>query len=148
STSKMKFLLILLPFLALTWAQPPPEPECHCGGFVDVFEGELEVIPFPPEPVETCESGEEECAAFCEEEWNEITGNGDLDTEFEDGVTLGQHICQHLTSEGHENYGPGEVFLYYRLCEGPWQYDGVQTTTLLCCNLGDYVPCEEGIRRK
>ncbi|XP_069957504.1 uncharacterized protein [Cherax quadricarinatus] len=134
----MKFLLILLPFLALTWAQ---QQECQCGGFVSEPNGEIEVVPFPPEPVENCEASEE-CAAFCEEEWNAITGNGDLDTVLENGETLGQSICQELAHQGHNNFGPAEVYLYYRVCEGPWQYDGVQTTALLCCTGGQYHACD------
>ncbi|XP_069957524.1 uncharacterized protein [Cherax quadricarinatus] len=135
----MKFLLILLPFLALTWAQD--EPACFCGGFVNEFDGEIDVLPFPPETVEDCEATEE-CAAYCEEQWDALTGEGDLNTVLENGETLGEAICQQLAREGHENFGPAEVFLYYRVCEGPWQYDGVQTTTLLCCTRGEFHECE------
>ncbi|XP_045605178.2 uncharacterized protein [Procambarus clarkii] len=134
----MKCLLILLSLAALTWAQGPPQ--CQCGAFVNEDIGEIEVFPFPPIDVEGCEDTAD-CSSTCDDEWASITNNGDLDTVLQNGETVGQHICNALARQGHEDFGPGEVYLYYKLCQGPWEYDSEQSTLEVCCAGGEYQPC-------
>nr|XP_045605541.1 uncharacterized protein LOC123762824 [Procambarus clarkii] len=134
----MKCLLILLSLAALTSAQG--QSQCQCGAFVNDRIGEIEVFPFQPIDVESCEDSET-CSSTCDDEWASITNNGDLDTVLDNGETVGQHICNALAREGHENYGPGEVFLYYKVCDGPWQYDDEQSTLEICCTGGQYHAC-------
>nr|XP_045605174.1 uncharacterized protein LOC123762608 isoform X1 [Procambarus clarkii] len=134
----MKFLLILLFFTAFSWAQAQ---ECDCGAFVNGRFGELEVYPFDPIQVQSCEDVES-CSSTCDEEWATITNNGDLDTVLENGETLGQALCDTLAIEGQEDVPPHEVFLYYRICDGPWQYDEEQSTAQVCCTAGTYHSCD------
>nr|XP_045605542.1 uncharacterized protein LOC123762825 [Procambarus clarkii] len=135
----MKCLLVLLAQAALTCSQGPPQ--CQCGIFVNDQIEEIEVLSFPPIEVEGCEDAET-CSSTCDYEWSSVTNNGDLDTVLDNGETVGQHICNVLAREGHENYGPGEVLLYYRLCEGTWQYDDEESRLNICCSGGQYHACD------
>ncbi|XP_042239747.1 uncharacterized protein LOC121877881 isoform X1 [Homarus americanus] len=138
-TSKMKFLVILCSLTVLAWAQEVPE--CDCGAFITEAAEEEEVFPMEAFDVENCED-QKDCHDRCRTEWNEITSEGDLNFELPDGKTVGQSMCDDLAEEGKDVVGPTEVFLYVRLCDGPWEDDGEATMEMLCCDAGQHEPCE------
>lgn len=133
----MKALLILLFLAPLALGQ---EAVCQCGAFVSHRDGELEVLQFPPQELESCEEVER-CSNLCEAEWRSITGGGDLCHELENGHTVGQQMCQRLSNHlGYDNLQPHDVYLYYNVCHGPWLYDEHVSKQQLECHNGHLAP--------
>ncbi|KAG7159119.1 uncharacterized protein LOC121877807 [Homarus americanus] len=133
----MKFLVILLSYIALAWAQD--EAECKCGAFVAESTDVREVVNLPDVEVKNCHD-DEDCVSGCHAQWDELTNNGDLDTILDNGVSAGQTLCNALAEDGDLDFGPKEVYAYSSLCGGPWLTDGPASRHPLLCKDGRYVP--------
>ncbi|XP_050721096.1 uncharacterized protein LOC127000966 [Eriocheir sinensis] len=107
-------------------------PECRCGAFVSTHTGEEEVVQFPPINLDDC-TQDVQCAELCLAEWEEATNGGDLCNPTGDGDTIADDMCASLAEKGVDRLQPHTVYLYYNLCEGPWQWDGVQSQQELEC---------------
>ncbi|KAG0710738.1 hypothetical protein GWK47_022208 [Chionoecetes opilio] len=131
----MKTFLVLSCLIALAYGV---KNECHCGAFVSLPDSEQEVLAFPPIELDSCEEILE-CSIRCIYEWEVITLDGDLCHQTPDGSTVGQKMCDNLEEKGMSNAGPYVVFLYFRMCEGPWGFDGQSSKQRLECRNGNMV---------
>merc|ERR1711872_4137 len=131
----------LLSFVALSWAQIIHPYECHCGVFISYSTGESEVYRIQPLHLPDC-SNVTLCTMACSDEWNDMTNNGDLTSELDNGYNLGQDIClgavEHFLPFINNKVG----FVNARLCDGNWEDTGLQTRTPICCNNGHWYDCD------
>ncbi|XP_064096480.1 uncharacterized protein LOC135208307 [Macrobrachium nipponense] len=72
---------------------------------------------------------------------NAISNGGDLWHMCEDGVTVGQHVCDSLVGLFHHFVQNHYVYGYYEICGGAWQYTGLSSKQMLCCEGGQHVHC-------
>ncbi|KAG7161611.1 uncharacterized protein LOC121874829 [Homarus americanus] len=125
----MKCFLVLLSLCALAWGQE--EHLCGCGAFANTPEGEIMIDELPPIEIANCEEGNR-CQLVCSEEWLKYTNDGDLNL-LVGNITLGQEMCDGLERLGFNDFAPQEITLYYNVCEGPWETNGLATDDDLCC---------------
>merc|ERR1712033_147487 len=85
----------------------------------------------------------DECLERCADEVNEYTNNGDLDSPFPGGFTVGQELCLSAAEHGHTYAHFESVYGYANVCDGPWDYTGVQMQGMICCYDGHYHKCGE-----
>ncbi|KAG0725085.1 hypothetical protein GWK47_039271 [Chionoecetes opilio] len=131
----MNTFLVLSCLVALTYGA---QNECQCGAFVSLPDSEQEVLAFPSIGVDSC-SEILACSVHSKYEWEALTSDGDLCRHTPDGSTVGQVMCENLEKKGIENIGPHPVFLYYRVCEGPWGFDYQSSKQDLVCKNGNVV---------
>lgn len=134
---------IFLSVVALSTSQIITPYECHCGVFISLSQGEIEVFHMHPAHVEGCGTPEAEaaCQENCRTEWTSVYKNGDLDAELSNGYSLGQEVCLGAVELFHPfiNKENGQVFA--RNCEGNWEDIGLGTKQQICCNNGHYHEC-------
>ncbi|CAL4096194.1 unnamed protein product, partial [Meganyctiphanes norvegica] len=142
-SSMNQFLAVaaLLSLGAVSWAQIIHPYECHCGLFISYSTGESEVYRLAPLHLEGCED-ESLCVAACQDEWDDLTNNGDLTTELDSGYTLGQDICLASLEHFIPFLSNEKGFLNARLCEGNWENTGKTTRQNICCNAAHWYDCE------
>ncbi|XP_071533760.1 uncharacterized protein [Panulirus ornatus] len=136
----MKYLLLALVTLALVGLSTQAEPGwCRCAAFVSSRHTELMVLELPEVNITDCQN-HNQCRNRCTKEINEMTNDMDLWSLVE-GETVGQYFCQELYSHFfffiHNSYIHG----YYEICGGPWEYTGIDSQQMLCCNLGQHEHC-------
>ncbi|KAK7080008.1 hypothetical protein SK128_027676 [Halocaridina rubra] len=133
----MKIALLLLSLVALVWSQG--NNECHCGMFITVEAGELEVHRLPPINLNDC-SEANECMLKCLEEWRFVYDNGGLDFQRpSSNLTFGEESCRTLENRFNmPDLDPTPVYNYYKICENPWMWDGAVSEDDLCCVSGQY----------
>ncbi|XP_064096412.1 uncharacterized protein LOC135208219 [Macrobrachium nipponense] len=135
----MKVALLLLATLAAVSAQS--EPWCRCAAFVTYEYTEMMVYEAPEVTIDSCQDDVKQCKNRCSKELAELTNDGDLWSLTAEGITVGQHICSNLLRHliyflhNHKIYG------YYEVCGGAWQYAGVMSQQMLCCNGGKHEHC-------
>merc|ERR1712189_123813 len=134
-------LAALLSLGALSWAQIITPYECHCGLFVTYPVGESEVYRLHPLHLDGCDNATL-CITACQDEWDDLTNNGDLLTELDNGYNLGQDICLQAVEHFIPFLSNDKGFLNARLCEGTWEDTGRTTRQNICCNNGHYYDCE------
>ncbi|XP_076056199.1 uncharacterized protein LOC143034137 [Oratosquilla oratoria] len=108
--------------------------DCHCGLFLSSEDGEKLLLNLPPFEVPHCDN-HNICKMRCTEEYDNLTGSGDLNFVMTNGLTVAETICQEhpdLTIKG-EN-----VYVYHAMleCDMPWMYNGEEFSEPLCCNAG------------
>merc|ERR1711942_58330 len=134
---------IVLSIAALSWAQIITPYECHCGVFISVFSGEIEVYHMKSSHVDGCGTANSTaaCIANCQAEWTGMYKKGDLEAELPNGYNLGQELCLGAVELFHPfiNDANGQVFA--RNCDGNWEDIDMGTKQPLCCNNGHYHEC-------
>ncbi|XP_068234036.1 uncharacterized protein [Palaemon carinicauda] len=136
----MKVALLLLATIAAASAQL--EPWCRCAAFVTYEYMEMMVYEAPEVIIDSCEAdGAKQCKNRCIKELNEISYDGDLWAMTEKGITVGQHVCTHLSRFFITFFHNHVIYGYYEVCGGAWQYAGVQSQQMLCCNGGEHEHC-------
>ncbi|KAK7076707.1 hypothetical protein SK128_011458 [Halocaridina rubra] len=131
----MKLALILLSILGLTWSQ---QLECHCGLFATVDHMSVyEVYRLLPLNLNSCDELNE-CSFFCFAEWDLVYTNGGLDyIPPGETLTVGEQSCINLNEvHGVPDMEPTPLYNYYRVCDGPWIFDGGVSNNDLCCANG------------
>ncbi|KAK4309319.1 hypothetical protein Pmani_019044 [Petrolisthes manimaculis] len=113
---------------------------CKCDATVELEEGEIDVLILPVANLSDC-SQNIACAGYCKETWTLATNGGDLTFVMQNGVTVGQQMCNELNDYGAPTIGPHTAYVYYNLCSGPWIYDGMSTMQDLCCQDAVNVAC-------
>ncbi|KAK7080007.1 hypothetical protein SK128_027675 [Halocaridina rubra] len=133
----MKFVLLLLALVALVRGQD--RVECHCGMFITVAFGEIEVHRLPAFDLEDCSEGNE-CLLKCLSEWQFVYDNGGMNYQRpSSNYTYGEESCKSLANEySMPNLDPTPVYNYYKLCTDPWMYDGAVSKDDLCCVDGSF----------
>ncbi|XP_042882676.1 uncharacterized protein LOC122259798 [Penaeus japonicus] len=135
----MKVLLLVFALVAAVSGQT--EPWCRCAAFVTYEYTEMMVYEAPDIIIDSCQDDANQCKDACANELNTLSGNGDLWLLQESGVTIGQTICTALADHflfwvvNHRVYG------YFEVCGGPWEYSGVASQQLLCCDGGKHDHC-------
>ncbi|XP_027227464.1 uncharacterized protein [Penaeus vannamei] len=133
------FLLAVTALLAVGFVSSQSEPWCRCAMFVSSSNAEIMVYELPQVNITDCNS-HNQCKNRCTNEFNEMTNNMDLWSTV-DGDTVGHYICQNLYSNFiffiHNSY----VHAYYEMCGGPWEYTGLDSQQMLCCNVGQHEHC-------
>ncbi|XP_076056409.1 uncharacterized protein LOC143034352 [Oratosquilla oratoria] len=110
---------------------------CRCGLFTNKSFGESMLYEMPGIDVGSCES-HFQCKTLCENEFNQLTNDGDLYTIMNDGITsIGQFLCQEYGRDLDNQY----VYNYYELCSGPWEYTEQRSQQPLCCRNGEEYAC-------
>ncbi|CAL4069017.1 unnamed protein product [Meganyctiphanes norvegica] len=138
----MKLLVVAVALLATVSGQTPPaHMECHCGVFISVQDGEIEIHRMKPIHLESCDDVEE-CTAGCSEEWANGAGGGDLDAELANGQTLGHELCHGANELHHSEVHHAIPMVYSRTCDGGWTQTGDQASDYLCCHQGKQVDCD------
>ncbi|XP_042235181.1 uncharacterized protein LOC121874906 [Homarus americanus] len=133
----MKFLVILLFFNALTWAEETGE--CQCMAALKYHSSHPTCTLYEMAPFESADCNDvETCQAECQKEWDAVTNGGDLNYILDDGTVLGQSMCTSLKEEGYHNLQPSTVYLAYNLCSGGWKDVSIASDMLLCCEGGVY----------
>ncbi|XP_068234454.1 uncharacterized protein [Palaemon carinicauda] len=136
----MKVFLLLLATIAVASAQS--EPWCRCAAFVTYEYMEMMVYEFPEVIIDSCEDdGAKQCKNRCIKELNEATNNGDLWYMTDMGFSVGQYICADLMRHTIYFLHNHVVYGYYEVCGGAWQYTGVKSQEMLCCNGGEHEHC-------
>merc|ERR1711970_610718 len=141
--SIMKQVLVVVTLLslgALSWAQIIHPYECHCGVFISHHHGISEIYRLMPLHLDGCDD-ETLCIDACSNKWNDLTNNGDLTSELDNGYNLGQDICLQAVEHFIPYLGDEIGFLNARLCDGNWEDTGRQTRQEICCNAGHYYEC-------
>merc|ERR1712002_131334 len=138
---KMK-AAVLLSLLGLALASPARDsPNCWCGAFIEESDSVHQVFHLESAFLSDC-SAIADCKAICAYEFNQFTSGGDLDHVLGNGYTVGQEICLHMLEHDEKpDVTNAIVYGYANLCNGPWVYDGVSSTSRLCCRGGFYQPC-------
>ncbi|CAL4067262.1 unnamed protein product [Meganyctiphanes norvegica] len=134
---------IILSFAALTGAQIITPYECHCGVFISIPSGEIEVYHMQSAHVDGCGTPESEAACMdnCKNEWTGMYKNGDLDNELENGYSLGQELCLGAVELFHPFILNANGQVFARNCEGNWEDIDMGTNKPLCCTGGHYHEC-------
>nr|XP_027237555.1 uncharacterized protein LOC113828745 isoform X1 [Penaeus vannamei]XP_027237573.1 uncharacterized protein LOC113828760 isoform X1 [Penaeus vannamei] len=133
----LRFVLLALLFAAATAQQVAP---CRCGAFVTTDGGELMLYELPPVEVHSCDQNHP-CQNRCFEEFELLSGGGDLDFVTSTNATVGEVLCEAAGVAVDGEY----VYAYSELCDGPWEWTGDVTQQPLCCSdAAEYVPCEAG----
>ncbi|XP_047483581.1 uncharacterized protein LOC125035320 [Penaeus chinensis] len=135
----MKVLLLALAFAASASAQS--EPWCRCAVFVTYKNSEVMVFEAPEITISSCEDEAKMCRNSCVNELNEMSNNGDLWAVQESGSTVGQYICQYLADHYFFSINNHKVYGYNEVCGGAWEYTGVESQQMLCCDGGNHVHC-------
>ncbi|XP_071537575.1 uncharacterized protein [Panulirus ornatus] len=137
----MKIAALILASVAVLARAQTDGPECKCGMFLTYWHDEILVHTLPPFDIDDCKDFEQ-CKQRCAEEFDQLTGGGDLDFQLEGGYTVGQELCLTvLTTQDISEINYETVYGYARQCNGPWDYTGVKTFNQLCCVDGRYVHC-------
>ncbi|CAL4159610.1 unnamed protein product [Meganyctiphanes norvegica] len=136
----MKVLVLAAALLAVTSGQTQPAEECHCGVFISVQDGEIEIHRMKPIDTGSCDAVDE-CTAGCSEEWANAAGGGDLDAELDNGQTLGHELCHGANELHHSEVHHAVPMVYARACDGGWIATGDQASDYLCCHEGKQVDC-------
>ncbi|XP_027227470.2 uncharacterized protein [Penaeus vannamei] len=133
------FLLAVTALLAVGSVSSQTEAWCRCAMFVSSNSAEIMVYELPEVNITDCNS-HNQCKNRCTNEFNVMTNNMDLWSTV-DGETVGHYICQDLYSNFiffiHNSY----VHAYYEMCGGPWEYTGLDSQQMLCCNVGQHEHC-------
>merc|ERR1719495_2669750 len=136
----MKSLLLALAALAaVAYVSGQSEAWCRCALFISTSTSELMVTELPEVPISDCDS-HNQCKGRCVGEFNNMTNNMDLWSTV-DGETVGHHICQNLASNNAYFINNKVVHAYYEMCGGPWEYSGLDSQQMLCCNIGQHEHC-------
>ncbi|KAK7077172.1 hypothetical protein SK128_018602 [Halocaridina rubra] len=136
----MKGLLLLLAaIVASTSAQS--EGWCRCAAFVTYEHTEAMVYESAEIPITDCVDDAKECKNACVNQLNTMSNNGDLWHLTESGITVGQSICTYLADIWHFFVHNHRVYGYYEICGGAWQYTGIASQQMLCCNGGKQEHC-------
>nr|XP_027227462.1 uncharacterized protein LOC113819422 [Penaeus vannamei] len=136
----MKVLLFTLTALvAVGLISGQGEPWCRCALFVSSSYAEWMVFELPEVNITDCDS-HDQCKWHCIKELNEMTNEMDLWSTVSN-ATVGQYICEELYSHFiffiHNSY----VHAYYEMCGGPWEYTGLDSQQMLCCDRGEHKHC-------
>ncbi|XP_042863733.1 uncharacterized protein LOC122248018 isoform X2 [Penaeus japonicus] len=136
----MKNYLLALTALVAVASVSSEEAWCRCGLFVSSPNAEIMVYELPEVDVTSCDN-HNQCKNRCIKEFNEMTNDMDLWSTVDGGDTIGQYICQNLYHNFlifiHNSY----VHAYYEMCGGPWEYAGLDSQQMLCCNVGQHEHC-------
>ncbi|XP_071533759.1 uncharacterized protein [Panulirus ornatus] len=136
----MKYFLLAVAILAGAAYVRTEEPGwCRCAMFVSSRHSEIMVFQLPEVNVTDC-NDHSGCQNRCTKEISEMTNNLDLWSTV-DGETVGSYICKKLYSYFFFFMHNSQVHGYYQLCGGPWEYTGLDSQQMLCCNLGEHVHC-------
>ncbi|XP_047483859.1 uncharacterized protein LOC125035470 [Penaeus chinensis] len=137
--SAMKVLLLVFALVAAVSAQT--EPWCRCAAFVTYEHSEIMVYEAPEVTIDSCEDDAKQCKNSCAKELNTMSNNGDLWLELDSGITVGQYICTYLADHFFFWMSNHKVYGYYEVCGGAWQFTGVESQQLLCCDAGKHEHC-------
>ncbi|XP_042223222.1 uncharacterized protein LOC121867371 [Homarus americanus] len=100
---------------------------------------EMMVLELPAVNITDCQS-HNQCQNRCTKEISDMTNNMDLWSTMGDD-TVGQDFCTELYSHFfffvHNSYVHG----YYEMCGGPWEYTGLDSQQMLCCDMGQQAHC-------
>merc|ERR1719244_1096288 len=133
----MKSLLVVLATLAaVAYVSGQTEPCCRCALFVSNYGSENMVSELPQVNITDCDS-HNQCRGRCVGEFNDMTNEMDLWSTV-DGETVGQGLCKYLSDRNFYFIFNKRVHAYYEMCGGPWEYAGLDSQQLLCCNLGQH----------
>ncbi|XP_063614885.1 uncharacterized protein LOC134787973 [Penaeus indicus] len=133
----LRFVLLAFLFAAAASQQVAP---CRCGAFVTADSGQLMLYELPPVEVHSCDQSHP-CQNRCFEEFELLSGGGDLDFVTSTNATVGEVLCEAAGMAVDSEY----VYAYSELCDGPWEWTGDVTQQPLCCtDAAEYVPCETG----
>ncbi|XP_068234453.1 uncharacterized protein [Palaemon carinicauda] len=137
----MKLAVVFIALVAAARAQQN-EAWCRCAAFITNDDDETMVYEYPEIPIDSCED-HKKCKNKCITEFNEYSGYGDMWAMTDGGITVGQSICDTLTGLHHPYVHNHYVYAYYEVCGGPWEYTGLSSTGMLCCNDGVQEHCIE-----
>ncbi|XP_042879840.1 uncharacterized protein LOC122258133 [Penaeus japonicus] len=131
----LRFLSLALLIAAATSQQVAP---CRCGAFVTTNSSEVMLYELPPIEVHSCDQSHP-CQNRCFEEFEVLSGGGDLDFVTSTNSSVGQVLCDAAGTAVDKQY----VYAYSELCDGPWEWTGDVTLQPLCCSdEAEYFPCE------
>ncbi|XP_064096410.1 uncharacterized protein LOC135208217 [Macrobrachium nipponense] len=129
----MKLAFVLLALVAAVCGQQ--EPWCRCGAFITFDDDEAMVYEMPEVTIDSCEN-HKQCKNSCTKEMNNYSHYGDLWAMTPLNKTVGQAICETLTGLSYDFVHNHYVYGYYEVCGGPWEYTGIASKGMLCCNDG------------
>ncbi|XP_069987038.1 uncharacterized protein [Penaeus vannamei] len=135
----MKVLLLVFALVAAVSAQT--EPWCRCAAFVTYEHSEIMVFEAPEVTIDSCVDDAKQCKRACATELNTLSNNGDLWFMQENGLTVGQDICSYLAGHFFFWMRNHRVYGYYEVCGGAWEYAGVESQQMLCCDGGKHEHC-------
>ncbi|XP_037782777.1 uncharacterized protein LOC119579114 [Penaeus monodon] len=130
----LRCLLFAFLFAAATSQQVAP---CRCGAFISGDAGDTLLYELPPIEVHSCDQSHP-CQNRCIQEFELMSGGGDLDFVTSTNATVGEILCDGAgTAVASQN-----VDAFYELCDGPWEVTGITSQQPLCCtDAAEYVPC-------
>merc|ERR1712243_48975 len=140
----MKYIAAaVLSLAALAGAQIITPYECHCGVFVSLPVGEVEIYHMQSAHVDGCgtENSTQACIDNCRNEWTGIYKNGDLEAELPNGYNLGQELCLGAVELFHPYIFNEDGQVFARNCDGNWEDIDMGTKQNLCCTNGHYHEC-------
>ncbi|CAL4091789.1 unnamed protein product [Meganyctiphanes norvegica] len=134
---------IVLSIAALGWSQIITPYECHCGVFISIPTGEIELFHMKSAHVDGCgtEASVAACIENCKSEWTGMYKSGDLLAELPSGYTLGQEMCIGAVELFHPFIHNADGQVFARNCEGDWEDIDMGTKQPLCCNAGHWHEC-------
>ncbi|KAK7077175.1 hypothetical protein SK128_018605 [Halocaridina rubra] len=135
----MKVLLLLLATVALASVQS--EGWCRCAAFVTYEHSEIMVYESDEIQIDNCVDDAKQCKNACVNQMNTESNNGDLWYLDASGQTIGQQICTYLADRWFFFLHNHRVYGYYEICGGAWQYTGIASQQMLCCNGGKQEHC-------
>ncbi|XP_068234033.1 uncharacterized protein [Palaemon carinicauda] len=138
----MKTILVLFALVAAVVAQK--EPWCRCGIFINFSDHQELVYTLENIIIDDCVASAETCKTSCAAEINEFTNDGDLWSLASSGETVGQEICTKMAAAEHHSHHyihNRNVYGYFGLCAGPWEYADVKSQQMLCCEDGVHAHC-------
>ncbi|XP_068234034.1 uncharacterized protein [Palaemon carinicauda] len=134
----MKLAIVLLALAAVGSAE---DSFCRCGAFITYSDDQAMVYLAPELPIDSCEDDAQLCRDSCSKELKDMSHGGDMWHVAPSGKTVGQHICETLTGLHYDFVHNHVVYGYYEVCGGPWQYTGVSSKGMLCCDDGFQEHC-------
>ncbi|XP_066971877.1 uncharacterized protein [Macrobrachium rosenbergii] len=135
----MKLALVLLALVVAVSAQK--EPWCRCGAFITYDDDEAMVYEAPEITIDSCQDDAKECKTSCVTELKQLSNDGDMWYKLPSNKTVGQYICETLTGLHYDFVHNHIVYGYYEVCGGPWEYTGVASQGMLCCDDGFQEHC-------
>nr|XP_027224277.1 uncharacterized protein LOC113816403 isoform X3 [Penaeus vannamei] len=135
----MKVLLLVFALVAAVSAQT--EPWCRCAAFVTYEHSEIRVFEAPEITIDSCVDDAKQCKNACTKELNDMSDNGNMWLVQENGLTVGQNICTYMADHFFYFIHNHRVYGYFEVCGGAWEYTGVASQQLLCCNGGKHEHC-------